>query len=233
MLGAYLGLREAFRDYSRRAAPVAPTTSILPYYAKVSDAFGAPLVPPKQLVQSVVEDLLMEGRGAAAREAYVALTRGYGAPSDSVKLTTEIAQVEKQPPPAETVEGLLATPFPSVAEARPYLGEWSGETWHNDNEPHARQIIRIRVENGRVVGETVHPDAPPEYRNQAWEHMRITPNGLTWGYMNGMRPRGVILNEATLKNGTLAGQVRFGGINFKRPDGGTGPLQYFSYKKTK
>jgi predicted alpha/beta superfamily hydrolase len=233
MIGAYLGLREAFRDYSRFAAPVAPTTSILPYYAKVGESLGAPVIAPKVLVQNVVEDLLMEGRGAAAREAYNTLLRGYGPPADSAKLSAQIAEMEKQPAPTETVEGLLATPFPTPAEARAYIGEWNGETWHNENTPHRNETIRIRVENGRVVGETVHPDAPPEYRVQRWEYLRITPAGMTWGYMNGMRPRGVILHEATLKAGTLAGQARFGGINFKRPDGSEGPLQYFTYHKAK
>jgi len=32
MLGAYLGLRQVFSDYSRFSAPQSPTTSILPYY---------------------------------------------------------------------------------------------------------------------------------------------------------------------------------------------------------
>src|SRR5215813_1626122 len=64
MLGAYLGLRQVFKDYSRFAAPESPTTSILPYYAKVGASLGASVLPPKKLLQNVVEDLLMEGRGA-------------------------------------------------------------------------------------------------------------------------------------------------------------------------
>ena len=233
LLGAYLGLRAAFGDYSRFAAPIAPTTSILPYYEKVGASLGAPVLPPRALIQMVVEDLLMEGRGAAAREAYNTLVFGYGAPADSVKLLAQIADVERRPPPTETVEGLLATPFPTPSEAGNYIGEWSGETWHTEDEPRGTQILRIRVENGRVVGETVHPDAPPEYRVQRWAYMRITPGGLTWGYMNGMRPRGVILHEGTMKNGALTGQSRFGGINFTRPDGKPGALQYFTFKRVK
>ena len=54
----------------------------------------------------------MEGRDAAAREAYVTLVAGYGAPSDAGWLLAQIADVERRPPPAKTVEGLLATPFP-------------------------------------------------------------------------------------------------------------------------
>ena len=87
MLGMYLGLRDVFSDYSRFAAPVSPTTSILPYYAKVSASLGASVIPPRKLLQNVVEDLLMEGRGAAAREAYNTLVSGYGAPADSAHTT--------------------------------------------------------------------------------------------------------------------------------------------------
>ena len=67
MLSMYIGLREAFSDYSMLAAPIAPTTSILPYYAKVSASLGATVIPPRKLILNVVEDLLIEGRGAAAR----------------------------------------------------------------------------------------------------------------------------------------------------------------------
>jgi len=231
MLGAYLGLREVFRDYSRMAAPFSPTTATLPYYEKLAGTFGATLIPPRRLVANVVEDLLMEGRGAAARDAYALLVRGYGPPEDAQHLLAQIAEVEKRPPPKETVEGLLATPFPTPEEAKPFLGTWVGETWHNADEPHHPQTLRIAVENGRVVGETVYPDAPPEYRVQGWEYFRVTPEGMTWGKMNGMRPRGVILYEATRKGDTLTGQSRFGGIDFRRPDGSPAPPEYFTFQR--
>jgi uncharacterized protein len=48
MLGMYLGLREAFGDYSMLAAPVAPTTSILPYYAKVGRRRRASFPPTRR-----------------------------------------------------------------------------------------------------------------------------------------------------------------------------------------
>jgi hypothetical protein len=233
MLGAYLGLRQVFSDYSRFSAPPWPTTSILPYYAKVSESLSATVIPPKKLIQNVIEDLLMEGRGAAAREAYNTLASGYGAPADSAKLLAQIAEVERRPPPTETVEGLLATPFPTPEEARAYIGEWAGETWINADGPRNTQILRIKVVDGHIVGETVHPDAPPAYRVQRWGYMRITPAGMTWGFMNGMRPRGVILFEGKLEGDTLTGQDRFGGINFRRPDGSPPPPQHFSFKRAR
>lgn len=232
MIAMYQGLREAFGDYSMLAAPVAPTTSILPYYSKVGASLGATVIPPRKLIRNVVEDLLMEGRGAAAREAYNTLAAGYGAPADSADLVAQIAEVERRPPPTETVEGLLATPFPTPDEVRPYLGEWVGDMWMNPDEPRNGQLIlRIKVENGKVVGEVEHTPLPMPYRIQRIQYLRITPTGLTYGYMNGMRPRGMLLFEGKLERDTLSGTSRFGGIDFRGPDGSPPPPLYFSFKR--
>jgi predicted alpha/beta superfamily hydrolase len=232
MLGMYLGLREAFGDYSSLSAPVAPTTSILPYYAKVGADLGAAVIPPRKLLRNVVEDLLMEGRGAAAREAYNTLVSGYGAPSDSTALVAQIADVERRPPPTETVEGLLATPFATAEEARAYVGEWVGGDWMNPDEPHTdKQTLRIKVLDGRVTGETVFHPPGGEVMVMRWGYLRVTPKGLTWGYMNGMRPRGVLLYEGTLEGDTLSGQMRFGGLDFRLPDGSKPPPIHFSFKR--
>lgn len=234
MLGAYLGLRQVFSDYSRFSAPETPTTSILPYYAKVSAALGATVLPPKKLLQNVVEDLLMEGRGAAAREAYNTLASGYGAPEDSAKLLNQIAEVERRPPPTETVEGLLATPFPTPDEARALIGDWVGDLWMGANEPRTGKLtLRIRVVDGRVIGETIRRTPEGEQRTQRWEYFKITSQGMTWGNMNGMRPRGVMLFEGKLEGDTLSGTNRFGGIAFRRPDGSEPPPLQFSFKRVR
>ncbi len=233
MLGAYLGLRQMFSDYSRFSPPQWPTTNILPYYAQVGASLGATVLPPKRVLQDVINDLLGEGRGVAAHKAYNTLVSGYGVPSDSGKLLARIAEVERHPEPTETVEGLLATPFPTPEEARAFIGEWTGETWMNAEEPRRAQILRIKVVDGRVVGETVHPAAPPEYRVQRWEYLRLTPTGMTWGFMNGMRPRGVILFEGKLEGDTLAGKSHFGGIDFRMPDGSPPPSPAFSFKRVR
>jgi hypothetical protein len=234
MLAMYLGLREAFSDYSMLAAPVAPTTSILPYYTRVGAALGSPVIPPGKLLQNVVEDLLAVGRGAAAREAYDLLVSGYGAPAESDRLLARIAEVERRPPPAETVEGLLATPFPTPEEARAFIGEWVGNVWMGPDEPRTgNETLRIGVENGRVIGEIIDPGAPQEFRVRRVQYLRITPGGLTYGFMNGMRPRGVILFEGKLEGDILAGKSRFGGIDFRLPDGSPPPPVRFSFKRVR
>jgi len=233
MLGMYLGLREVFSDYSMLAAPVAPTTSILPYYAKISSRFGAPVVPPRKLLIQVLEDLLAEG-SAAARAAYDALVSGYGTPPDGPALTARIAEVERRVPPAETVEGLLATPFPTPEEARTYIGEWVGDMWMAPEQPRTGAVmLRIKVVDGRVVGETVRRTADGHEQVQRWEYLKITSQGMTWGNLNGMRPRGVVLFEGKLEGDTLAGKSRFGGIDFRQPDGSPPQSPSFSFKRVR
>ncbi len=228
MLGSYIGLRQVFSDYSRLSAPEAPTTSILPYYAKVSASLGAAVLPPKRLLQNVVNDLLMEGRGSDARVAYNMLVSGYGAPLDNATLLARLAEVEKQPAPTETVESLMNTPFPTPEEARNYIGEWVGDVWMGSNGPrNGRVTLRIRVENGRVVAETVRRMENGEESVGQVEYLKITANGLTYGFMNGMRPRAMNLFEGKLTGDTLAGTKRFGGIKFEEK----GPPLQFSFTR--
>jgi hypothetical protein len=234
LLGMYLGLREVFADYSMLAAPKAPTTSILPYYAKVSASLGGPVTPPRKLLREVVEDLLIEGRGAPARAAYDTLVAAYGSPSDSASLLAQIADVERRPPPTETVESLLATPFSTAEEARSYVGDWVGDMWMNPDEPRTgRSRLRVRIVNGRVVGESIGSPSPGTVLVQRWTYMRVTPKGLTFGYMNGMRPRGVLLYEGTQRGDTLSGEIRFGGVAARMPDGSPLPPVYFAFRRAR
>lgn len=208
-LGAYLGLRELYRDYSMFGAPEI-TTSILPFYEKLG------LIPPEPLLRNVVDDLLMEGRGAAAHAAFDMLTTSFGEQPNAEKTRAQIAETERQPPPTETVEGLLATPFPSVEEVRDYLGEWEGEQWINPVDKN-RVALRLKAEGGKVTGTWVSWPEPGVELPQALQYLKVTPEGLTFGYMNGMRPRGMLLHEGKRDGDVLRGEVRFGGINFKPP----------------
>jgi hypothetical protein len=236
MLGAYLGLREAFADYSMLAAPVAPTTSILPYYDQVAESLGAPVVPPRPLLSNVVDDLAMEGRGAAAHAAWDRLVAGSGAPADADERLALIAEVEQRPPPTETVEGLLATPFPTPDEAAPWLGEWIGDVWMNDDELYEgrpRHYLRLRVVDGKVEGEVENEPMPGVKDVQKLTYLVVRPGGMTYGYMNGMRPRGLLLFEGELKDGRLEGTSRFGGIDFRYPEGMEKPVIRFAFTRLK
>ena len=234
MLASYLGLREAYADYSILAAPKSPTTSILPSYDKLSASLGTTVIPPRRLLATTVEDLVAEGRGAEARKAFTTLVTSYGSPANASELDTQIAKAERQPPPTVTVESLLATPFSTPVEAARYVGEWVGDIWMNPDEPrNGRQTLRIRVVDGKITGETVHHLPDGETMIEPWTYFRVTKTGMTYGYMNGMRPRGMLLHEGTLKGDTLTGEMKFGGVNFTRPDGEKPPTIYFAYRKVK
>jgi uncharacterized protein len=229
-IGAYIGLRELFRDYSAFTAPPWPTTSILSSYDRLAASYGAPLVPPQPLLRTVIDDLLMEGRGAAAHAALDLLVASYGPPRDLAPLRERVASVERLPPPTESVESLLATPFPSPAELRDYLGEWEGSMWLNP-EQKTPVLLRLTTENGKVRGAFVSWPEPDIKDEQQLQYLALTPAGLTFGFMNGMRPRGMLLHEARRDGDRLEGTVRFGGINAIRPNGEKPPTVYFALQR--
>jgi len=230
-LGSYLGMRELFRDYSRLNVRDLPTTSVLPAYDALREKYGAAVVPPESLLRQVVEDLLMEGRGAMARTTLDLLTTSYGAPSDLATLRADVEEVERRPPPSETVEGLLATPFPTPEEMRDYLGVWRGEWWINDAVRHPQEL-RLRVEGGKVRGELVSwPEEGVELA-MPLQYLKVTADGLSFGFMNGMRPRGVLVHDAVRSGDTIEGTVRFGGINFTPPREVAGMVHRFVLHRT-
>ncbi|MFA6959003.1 MAG: alpha/beta hydrolase-fold protein [Thermoanaerobaculia bacterium] len=229
-VGTYIGLRELFRDYAMFTVQDAPTTSILPAYERLTAPYGATMTPPEPLLMQVIEDLLMEGRGAEARAAFEALRSGYGEPDDAEGLRARIAEVERKPPPTETVEGLLGTPFPTPEEAKDYLGVWEGEKWVNP-EIRNRFVLKLVAEGGKVTGTmTTWTDSHAEHVS-VLQYLKITAAGLSFGEMNGMRPRGMILHEGTRDGQELSGSVRFGGINFDPPDGRGAPNIRFVLRK--
>lgn len=66
---------------------------------------------------------------------------------------------------------------------------------------------------------------------QKWTYLQLTPEGFTFGYLNGMRPRGVLLFEGKLRSDTLSGDMRFAGVNARGPNGERMPPIHFSYRR--
>lgn len=222
MLGAYLGLRELFVDYSRKAAPVFPTTSILSYYESLAARYGASLVPPAPLMRDVVDDLLLEGRGRQARDAFDALVAAYGEPSGAAETRARIEEVSRRPAPSETVESLLATPTATAAEIAPYLGTWEGESRRGEHH-RTSFVLTISVKDGRAAGQVVWTLGPGDELVQPLQFLTVQPDGITYGYMNGMRPRGMLLYPMKrVSAGELTGTMRWGGVE-QPTDGGVTP----------
>ena len=233
MLGAYLGLRELFADYSRKAAPVFPTTSILPYYDTLTAKYGAPLAPPQPLMRDVVDDLLLEGRGAAARAAFDALIAAYGEPPNASETRAQIEEVSSRPEPTETVESLLATPMATAEEAAPYVGEWRAES-RRGAYTRTRFTLTIGIEDGRVKGHVLWKFAPGEELRQELQYFTVQPGGFTYGFMNGMRPRGMLLYPMQMNGADEAsGTMRWGGVQPPTHEGRSPPPELITLHRVR
>ncbi len=230
LLGAYLGLRRLFDDYASRSAPTAPASSTLAHYDSLQEEYGMPVPPPRPLLRQVMDDLLMTTQGAAARSAFDLYRQAYGPPADAEELAGRIAEAEKAPAPAETIEGLLAEPMPDAAAIAPFLGEWSGESWMNPESKNP-VVLRIRAVDGVVSAEWIMFPAAGVELPQKIQHLKITADGLSFGYLNGMRPRGVLLYEARRAGDQLEGRMRLAGMTFTMPDGRPLPPIYFTLRR--
>jgi hypothetical protein len=217
-VGMYLGLRTLFQDYAIRSAPQSPTASTLAWYRGLEKLYGAPVYPPSGVLRQVMEDLEMEGQSKGASDAWNLLVTGYGTPSDSAEWRSRLAKLAAMPPLTETVEGLLGTPRPKTSTARGFVGEWRGVEWMSPDDKH-RIALRIRDSAGVLVGESVSwPEANKEMVIPL-QYLKVVPGGLSWGHMNGMRPRGMLVWDGRLEGDKLTGEMRFGGIRFVPPPG--------------
>jgi hypothetical protein len=142
--------------------------------------------------------------------------RGYGEPADSARIRAEIAEAERQPPPSETVESLLSTPFPTAEEAALYLGEWVGEeTTPGGTQP--RKVI-IQVEGGHVVAYRITYPNGTEVKSRL-RYLTVGKGEFTFGFVNGMRPYGMLLYTMRRNGDRFEGEQRWGGVRVTYPDG--------------
>jgi len=233
-IATYVGLKFAFADYSIVGAPLpprAPASKAFAHYESVATSLGSPdLPPPAPALGRLVFDLLVEGLVGPARRALQWTIDGYGDTSEESRLKDMIARVEKQPPLKETVSDLLRTPPPAAQEIAPYVGTWSGTDGPNENA-RSKISLRIRVENGRGIAEGLEPDPTGAMRWRRLEYLKVLPDGVEWGRMNGMRPLGVWVNTGQLDNGKLVGRGGFRGIVIPLPDGRTPPVFTFELQR--
>jgi len=220
---AYRGLQLLFADSSARRARELGPLEIDALYRGLATDYGAEVVPPEPLLRQVVEDFLLEGRGAQAGAWLARYVAAYGAPTDLVELEARVKDVTALGDPGETVAGLLAEPRATPEAMRAHLGTWTGSTWRGSGR---REPLRVRfwVEDGRVRGEVAHEQGP--VMEVEYLHVR-TDGGLEFGFKNGMRPRGLITYMEASAGGDLEGAIEFRGMRFVPPPGESFPTPRF------
>jgi predicted alpha/beta superfamily hydrolase len=230
LLATYLGLRQLFADYSILSAPDSPTSAAIQHYRKLAADYGDAPVPPRPLLTRVVEDFLMEGRAADARSTLDTLMEGYGDFQEATQLRAQIAEAAKLPPLAETVEDLLSAPKPDQKAIAPFLGEWNG-TMRYDESPAQPVRLRLELRDGVASGSWISWPGPQTELAMPLQYIKVVEGGLHFGFMNGMRPRGMLMHEAVLRDGQLEGEVHFRGIRFTYPEGMKEPRITFSLRR--
>jgi len=76
-----------------------------------------------------------------------------------------------------------------------------------------------------VAGATPHAQAGQgQGLVRPLEYLAVTSDGLTYGFMNGMRPRVMILFPLRRNGNRLEGMMRWGGVDAEAPDGAPPPM---------
>jgi len=224
MLASYLGLRQIFSDFSDVGRPLAAAAQSFQRYANLEQAYGMKMAPSQPALARLIEDLIIEGNRAEAKQALDLYQQNYGAEGRQAKeLRTQWQEAMQRPPLKETVADLLATPRPVASEGTPFLGQWEGQTQVGDSPPDTRVRVLFKVVDGKVEGEWISYPAPGVELVNKLEYVRITQGGkgIDAGFMNGMRPRGVIVYELVLQEGgdRLEGRFQMRGVDFRPPEG--------------
>ncbi|MEZ4653660.1 MAG: alpha/beta hydrolase-fold protein [Candidatus Eisenbacteria bacterium] len=232
-LGVYLGLRSVFADYSILSAPASPTSATIEHYQTLATVYGAEPIPPRVLLVRAVDDLIIEGERDLAGRTLASLEDSYGKSPATEAIAARLAAARSRPPLAETVKDLLATPKPSPREMAAFLGDWEGQTQTEGGAPPSRLRVRFFETDGATTGEVISWPAPGVEDVQPVTYLRLVDGGLQFGYLNGMRPRGVLVYEATGDSQRLTGTMEIRGVDFQLPGGRSMPTVRFSLTRTR
>ena len=232
-LAMYQGLKSAFSDFSIAGAPIPPRASAMAafdHYHAFERQFDTRLPPPPPVLRQLVEDLLTEGQVEPARHALGWLVEGFGEQGDRAALEAMIANVAARPPLEETVAQLKATPPPTAAEIAPYVGLWRGHSRLNENTEWAL-TVRVRTEDGKAVMEHLSPTKDGGREWLRYEYVKLVPDGVEFGTMNGMRPLGMNVLTGRRTGDVLEGTEQFRGIVLPLPDGHMPPTLSFRLER--
>lgn len=227
--GLYEGLKELFSDYSFVNDKGATPEEALRRYEGLATVYGASCTPPESVLRHALMNLTARGKADDARRALRALIVGYGEPDDAARLAAAIDEAESALRGKESVEEMLASAPPTAAEIAPFVGVWRGVSWLDlDADRKQRLVVTFSIKDGHGVATIQNPDAPAEYRDEAVSYLRVTPEGIEFGNMNGMYPPGIVARVGRLRGDTLEGEAVFKGVYFRYPEGMTPPHHMFS-----
>ena len=186
--GIYEGLRDLFYDFAYDNSKVLDVEALQARYETLSKQYGYHVPIPRQALQDFAEEHLFAGYPDRARPMIDKYLELYGESPRTQRLESWISDLTANPLP-ETSEVLLDSTPPAEAEITPFLG-----TWHGEMRSDAMITVKLGIDEGVVIGETVQTFFGGGKAVFEHDMMRITDEStLDWGYMNRMRPYSVLL----------------------------------------
>ena len=88
------------------------------------------------------------------------------------------------------------------------------------------------MKDGKVLAQILEKPGGVE-RAAPLDYVKVVPNGLEFGRLNGIRPRGMMVYSGSLSGTTLSGEAQFRGILLPLPEGDTPPAIRFQLTRDK
>jgi hypothetical protein len=218
----YDGLKALFADYSIVTSEGTTAAERLSNFDRAARDYGN-TPPPRPLLHELIEDQILERQLEGARETLTRLRDAYGDSPEIARVQARIEAAGGDELEGPTLAILRATPRATAAEIAPFVGEWTGAVRNEGSTTDKPLTLRLRVENGVAAGAFVFPDGA----RHALDYVALVGGALHVGYMNGMRPRGMLMYEGTVDGDVFEGRFVLRGVVFRLPDGRTIPEARF------
>lgn len=220
--GYFSGLRTVFRDYSAVGLRDASGPEVFQHYAKLATAYGAECTPPLQVLHRTLLDLVIRGERDMGRHTLQLMREGYGEPEDAEDIEKRIERAAEAMRGKPTVEQLRSAPRPSAAAMQPFLGSWKGWIGFEGHRP--TNTVTFQMVDDRVEGSVVIDETSETKQTLALEYIQVTDQGLDFGYMNGLHPRGMLVHATRRDGDRLVGRIELRGVHFEPPAGHVPPV---------
>ena len=223
--GSYSGLKHLFSWYSSVAdAHLPPGERLRSFDARVP--IDETIPPARSLLREVVQDQIILLDVEAAGRSLDRLVAAYGDDATAQQLRKRLEAAAGEEVEGPTLAELKAAPRAPAEEVVELVGDWTGYT---ESEGGTRSVLdlTVRVEAGFPVGEFRFSQGG----GHELEYVAVVDNQYRIGYMNRMRPRGMLMYEGTIEDGVFAGEFVLRGVSFRLPDGRSLPRTTFHLEK--
>lgn len=198
----YEGLRWLFKDIMVRQDLLASLPEMKTRYANLSAAYGYQVPIPRSLLSDAAEDQLMAGYPEEASAFVEEMKTRFGPSAETKEYESWIEELRKRPL-EETYDAILRSPPPNADQAKLFLGTWVAVV-----QRHSPNNVEVTFE---AQGDTVvarqrefdesGAEVKPILGDIAYLRMKGNDT-IEWGYMNGMRPRTMIISYMAKLNST-------------------------------